>query len=149
MAGSFLGTGLKFPPQVDPATGRFMTVSEAESVRESVYLILMTQRTERFARPDFGSDLLSYTFMDTSYGAINLMMTQLTETLRRLEPRITNVQVHSEDSKKQGVLVISIDYTLRATNTRDNLVFPFYLNAEVQEEEEEPEFYEPEIVEEV
>ena len=47
---------MKFPPQIDPATGRFVTASEEESVKESVYLILMTQRTERFLRPEFGSD---------------------------------------------------------------------------------------------
>ncbi|MCR5093431.1 MAG: GPW/gp25 family protein [Lachnospiraceae bacterium] len=149
MAGSFLGTGLKFPPQVDPATGRFMTVSESESVKESIYLILMTQRSERFVRPDFGSEILSYTFMDMSHGAIAMMASDISDTLRRLEPRIEGVRVHAEPTQKEGVLIISIDYTLRATNSRENLVFPFYLNAAVEEEEEEPEFYEPEIVEEV
>ena len=61
---NFLGTGMKFPPQINPATGRFAVSSEEESVKESVYLILMTQKTERFLRPEFGSDLMSYTFMD-------------------------------------------------------------------------------------
>ena len=130
-------------------TGRFMTVSDAESIRESVYLILMTQRSERVVRPDFGSELLTYTFMDTGNGAISMMTNDLAETLRRLEPRIEDVQVRADPEQKPGVLIVSIDYTIRATNTRDNLVFPFYLNAAVEEEEEEPEFYESEIVEEV
>ena len=37
---------MKFPPQINPATGRFAVSSEEESVKESVYLILMTQKTE-------------------------------------------------------------------------------------------------------
>ena len=69
----YLGTGMKFPPQIHPATGRFMVSSEAESVKESVYLILMTQRSERFLRPDFGSDLMSYTFMDLNITSIHMM----------------------------------------------------------------------------
>ena len=68
---------MKFPPQVNPATGRFETVSEEKSVKESVYLILMTQKTERIVRPDFGSELMSYTFMDTSLTALSLMARQI------------------------------------------------------------------------
>ena len=56
---SFLGTGMKFPPQIDPGTGRFSLSSGAQSVRESVYLILMTQRGERWLEPEFGSRILS------------------------------------------------------------------------------------------
>ena len=149
MAGSFLGNGMKFPPQIDPATGRIVMASDAESVKESVYLILMTQRSERFTRPDFGTDLLSYSFMDVSNTSISLMSYRLSEALMNQEPRIGEVSITAEDISKGGVLVINVEYTIRATNVRDNLVFPFYLNAEPVEETEEPEFYEPEIIEDV
>ena len=56
---AFLGMGMKFPPQINPATGRFVVSTNEESVKESIYLILMTQKSERFLRPEFGSDLLS------------------------------------------------------------------------------------------
>ena len=62
----FLGQGMKFPPQINKATGRFMTVDEEQSVRQSIYLILMTQLGERPLRENFGSNLMSYTFMDLS-----------------------------------------------------------------------------------
>ena len=62
----FLGTGMKFPPQIDKSTGRFMLSSGAECVKESVYLILMTHQGERWLEPTFGSRLMNYTFMDTS-----------------------------------------------------------------------------------
>lgn len=32
----YLGKGMKFPPQINPTTGRFVCVSGKESVRESV-----------------------------------------------------------------------------------------------------------------
>lgn len=54
-----LGRGIKFPIGVNSATGRFLMSQEEENVKESIYMILMTQRGERFVRPEFGSSLLS------------------------------------------------------------------------------------------
>ena len=149
MAGSFLGTGMKFPPQVDPTTGRIALVSDAESVKESVYLILMTQRRERNMRPAFGSDLLSYTFMDLSNTAISMMTYSLEDIIREQEPRVGSVSVTTEPIEKKGVLIVNVEYTIISTNESDNLVFPFYLNAAPEEENVEPEFYQPEIIEDV
>ena len=41
---TFLGRGMKFPPQVNPATGRIVTSEDNISVKESIYLILMTNK---------------------------------------------------------------------------------------------------------
>ncbi len=147
---SFLGKGMKFPPQINPATGRFVTVSEEESIKESIYLILMTQRTERPLRPEFGSNILSYTFMDQNYTQINMVSRTIKEQITAQEPRVTDVSVRCEAGYQKGVLIFNIDYVVASTNTSDNLVFPFYLNTtEEAQEEGEPEFYEPETVEEV
>ena len=136
---SFLGKGMKFPPQINPATGRFVTASAEESVKQSIYLILMTQVTERPLRPEFGSNIMSYTFMDKNAGRLNMVS----------RPRVSDVSVDIDMGERSGVLIFNIDYTIAATNTRDNLVFPFYLNVTDEEEEEgEPEIYEPETVEE-
>lgn len=140
----FLGSGMKFPPQINAATGRFMTSAAEQSVKESIYLILMTQRTERFARPGFGSNLMSYTFMDTSVTALNMMKRDLAEQILTQEPRVSDVEISTDTQTKDGCLIVSIDYVVSATNQRDNLVFPFYLNAEVEEESYEPEQYETE-----
>ncbi|MBR5420219.1 MAG: GPW/gp25 family protein [Lachnospiraceae bacterium] len=144
MAGSFLGTGMKFPPQIDPATGRIATSSEKDSVKESVYLILMTSRSERYLRPDFGSTLLGFTFMDTNSTTLGMLQQELTNTLVKQEPRIGAVEINMEYLERKGALLINVDYTLRSSNIRDNLVFPFYLNADFEEEspEEETEIYE-------
>ena len=144
MADTFLGRGMKFPPQIDPATGRFATSSEAESIKESVYLILMTQQTERITRPEFGSRLLSYTFMDLSNTSVSMMTYTLRNLLIEQEPRIEDVEITTETREGAGILLVNVDYTIIRTNTRDNLVFPFYLNAENEAEEGEREFYEPE-----
>ncbi len=146
MEQSFLGTGVAFPPQIDPATGRFKMSRGAQSVKESIYIILMTQVTERITRPDFGTETASYVFMDVSLTELTLMRRDLTDSILRQEPRVSNVNITTEMQAQQGYLLINIDYTLAETNESGNLVFPFYLNAEPEPGEEE-EYYEPEIIE--
>lgn len=136
MAQEFLGSGMKFPPQINPATGRFEVANGQTSVKESVYIILMTQKAERWIRPEFGSSLMNYTFMDTSTTMLNLMAREIAGDLMRQEPRLADVNVKIDATSKQGCLIIYIDYLIRKTNVRDNLVFPFYLDTIWEEPEE-------------
>ena len=98
----FLGSGMKFPPQINEATGRFMTSSAEQSVKESIYLILMTQRSERFARPDYGSTLMSYTFMDTNITALSMMKRDLAEQILTQEPRVSDVEITTDTTTKDA-----------------------------------------------
>ena len=125
----FLGTGMKFPPQVDPGTGRFTLSSGPQSVKESIYIILMTNQGERWLEPTFGSQIMRYTFMDTSLTMLNIMSNELRAFLLEQEPRISDVEVDINPEVKDGCLIVNIRYTIANTNTQDNLVFPFYLNA--------------------
>lgn len=133
----YLGKGIKFPLQINQATGRFVMAEKEESVKESVYIILMTQKEERFTRPDFGSNILSYTFMDTSVTRINMMARELEETILEQEPRISEVDVSVDPQLDKGCLIINIVYTIAESNTQDNLVFPFYLYAQEEGEQDE------------
>ncbi|MBE5826548.1 MAG: hypothetical protein E7307_07915 [Butyrivibrio sp.] len=145
MEQSFLGTGVAFPPQIDPATGRFKMADGVRSVKESIYIILMTQVTERITRPGFGTETASYVFMDASLTELTIMRRDLTSAILRQEPRVSEVNITTDMQAQQGYIMINIDYTLAATNQRDNLVFPFYLNAEPEPDDEE-EYYESEII---
>ncbi len=126
MEHSFLGTGIKFPIQVNRATGEFVMSSEEESVKESVYLILMTQKGERWLRPDFGSGILSYVFTDISLTRISMMEKEIARTITDNEPRIAKTDVKIQPVMDQGCLIVSLEYTIARTNRKDNLVFPFY-----------------------
>lgn len=136
MAKEFLGSGMKFPPQINPATGRFEVAKGETSIKESVYIILMTQKSERWIRPEFGSSLMNYTFMDTSATMLNVMARDVASDLMSQEPRLADVNVRIDSSSKPGCLIIYIDYLVRQTNVRDNLVFPFYLDTTWEDTEE-------------
>ncbi len=129
----YLGAGMKFPPQIVPGTGRFAVSSREQSVRESVYLILMTNRGERWLEPGFGSQMTRYAFMDTSPTMMRMLSDDLRELILRQEPRISDADVEVDPQVRNGCLLVNITYTVAATNSRDNFVFPFYLNA-VREE---------------
>ena len=88
----------------------------------------MTQRSERFVRPSFGSDIMSYTFMDTGETMLSIFRRNITQTILEQEPRVSDVAVSTEIAERQGMVIVSINYIVSETNKRDNLVFPFYLN---------------------
>ncbi len=138
MAGrDYLGVGMKFPPQIDPATGRVMTVSEDRSVKESIYLILMTRKTERLVRPWFGSQIDNYAFMDTGYTVLTMMSRELRTLIIEQEPRLSDVNIDIEPQLDNGRLIINIGFEVAGSYTRDSLVFPYYLENAVEEEADE------------
>ena len=47
------------------------------------------------------------------------------------------MDIRIDAASKPGTLIIYIGYTVRETNVRDNLVFPFYLDTTWEEQEEE------------
>jgi len=71
--------------------------------------------------------------MDTSPTMLRMMSDELRLLLLQQEPRISDVDVEIDPETKDGCLLVSVRYTVAATNSQDNLVFPFYLNA-VREE---------------
>ena len=146
MANGFLGRGMAFPPEIDPATGRFKMSEGEQSVRESIWIILMTQTTERFLRPNFGTEIASYVFMDTSLTALTMMRRELADRLLAQEPRIDDVNIEMDTEERKGYIMFNIDYRIAATGSRDNLVFPFYMNTDMPAPEGEVEYYEPEII---
>jgi hypothetical protein len=123
----FLGAGMKFPPQIDPATGRFAVSAGGASVKESVYIILMTNIGERWLEPSFGSGLMNYVFMDTSPTMINILSQEIQDSILEQEPRVSDVEVTVDPDVKDGCLIVNISYRIAATNTPDNMVFPFYI----------------------
>lgn len=131
----FLGKGMAFPPKINMSTGRFETSDENKSVKESVYIILMTQKTERWIRPNFGSEIMSYTFLDINETMVNVIKREIIACIKENEPRVSDVEIHLDAVSKPGYLIFDIEYTVASTNTRDNLVFPFYLNQSDEEEE--------------
>ena len=120
-----LGVGWAFP--VKPADGRLVFARYEDDVEQAFQIILLTARGERVMLPDFGAGLRDYVFEPNSAP----VRARIAETVRKAlvdwEPRITleNVEVTAGD--ENNLVLIHIDYVVRATNQFYNRVFPFYL----------------------
>ena len=123
----FMGRGLKFPLQIDPKTGKIAMVSEEEDIAEAIGIILNTIQGERVMRPDFGSNVLDYTFSAASESERQSLAFDLREQLGYLEPRIDDIDVNCKDTDElEGAIIVEISYRVRSTNNRYNHVYPFY-----------------------
>lgn len=130
---SFLGTGWHFPPQFHRGDGvgnsQVAMVSAEEDIQQSLEIILATQPGERLMQPDFGCELSQFLFEEVRQGVMTRIKDVVSDALLYHEPRIRvdGIEV-TANSAETGLLQIEIDYTIRQTNTRSNLVYPFYLN---------------------
>ena len=123
----FLGRGWKFPIAVD-AAGRIALSEYEDDVREAIRIILMTAKGERVMQPDFGAGLYDFVFASMRSTTLGRVQRAVEDALVKWEPRVEVTAVSVEpDEGEIGKLLINIDYRVRATNTRFNLVFPFYL----------------------
>jgi phage baseplate assembly protein W len=125
---SFLGTGWKFPPTFRREWYGVEMLSGEEIVRSSIYIILQTITGERVMLPTFGCNLQPYVFDVLNVPNIAMIEKIVREALVYHEPRIIVEELTSEVSQDQGKLEITINYRIIATNTRYNLVYPFYIN---------------------
>lgn len=128
MAGkpSFLGTGWSFPPTFDRREG-LRTVSDERDIHESLYILLSTRPGERVMEPDFGCGIQSQVFETMTDGTILTIKDLIARAILFFEPRITLDRI-SMDTEHivEGQLRILLDYTIRTTNSRHNMVYPFY-----------------------
>jgi phage baseplate assembly protein W len=124
---SFLGTGWDWPIEVD-ATGSVAMVSGIEQLEQAMYLVLSTEPGERPMRPEFGCRLRQYVFAPANATTASLIAGEARSALTRWEPRVAVEDIEvSTDHDDPAVLWVDVTYTVRTTNNRRNLVFPFYV----------------------
>jgi phage baseplate assembly protein W len=126
-APGFLGWGWSFPVRVDDH-GRIAMAGDDEGIRQSIRSILSTAPGERVMRPDFGCPLQDLVFAVNDEATAAEVAAAVREALALWEPRIDVLDVYAAaDPDAAQVLRVEINYEVRATNSRFNLVYPFYL----------------------
>ena len=128
-ANAFLGTGWGFPLQFSDQGKNLNMVSGPENVHKSVWIILNTQLGERVMQEDFGAGLNKLHFEPIRSRLVNDLRRIIKNALLLHEPRISLDQVGISDARsEEGILLIQLQYTVKSTNSRFNLVYPFYVN---------------------
>ncbi len=126
---SFLGTGWHFPPAFPGQGANVMMASGDEDVYQSLVILLQTAKFSRLMRPEFYCDVQAYLFGDGYYQSQENIKSTISKAILNNEPRVGEVEVNiSTDNSRASVLLIELNYRIRSTNSRQNMVFPFYLN---------------------
>jgi Bacteriophage baseplate protein W len=130
---SFLGNGWRFPVGTQPLDGEqagpIAMLGDDEKIAQSIWIILTTSPGERVMRADFGCGLNQMVFASLSQSTIGQVITKVKNALAQWEPRISVDSVDATPSTTEtNLLLISIAYTVSITNSRFNLVYPYYLS---------------------
>jgi len=103
-----------------------MTADE-EDIARSLKILLGTGRGERFFHPKYGLGLQEMLFEPMGTTVQSVLKEQMKMAILIYEPRINLLSLEIDPTVQlQGELRILLEYEIRATNSRYNLVYPFY-----------------------
>ena len=124
---SFLGTGWSFPPQFSKTGKNVKMISDEEVIRNSLEVLLATRVGERLMQPKYGCNLDVMLFEPINITLQTFIKDLVFTSIFYYEPRVKPDDVKLSVPDQDGSILIEVQYTIRATNTRYNLVYPFYL----------------------
>ena len=123
----FVGRGWAFPIRID-TNGGIALVGREREIAEAIRLIVSTIPGERPMRPDFGCRIHDFVFAPADAMTADAISEEVTRAVTMWEHRVTVERVDVlQAPEDQTVFYIDIHYKLKATNSRYNLVFPFYV----------------------
>ena len=130
----FLGKGLRFPVSIN-LNGGVSSSQLEENVRQSLFVILGTAPGERLNRPRFGCRIHDLMFAPNNPITAARAEVFCEEAIYKFEPRVEKVTCLAQPNDDEpNRLDIRIEYVIAGKNDKRNLVFPFYLKPEDEEE---------------
>jgi uncharacterized protein len=111
---SFLGRGWAFPPEFDHKSLTVRMTTDEADIESSLHILLSTRVGERLMQPSFGCNLEVKDWVFTA--------------IYYFEPRIEPIEVTFVANEEAGIINLIVEYRIKNTNTRHNIVYPFYLN---------------------
>lgn len=124
---AFLGRGWSFPPSFDHRSGEVTLISGEADIESSLEILLSTKLGERVMQPTFGCQLDELQFSPLNRTTITYVADLIETAILYHEPRINVEKITmSEATGQLGIINIEVHYVIRSTNSRKNLVYPFY-----------------------
>lgn len=131
---SFLGTGWSFPPAFTKRPCQVLMVSDEQDIMQSLQILLSTRHGERIMQPEYGCNLDVLLFEPVTTSLITFVKDLIEKAVLYHEPRIDLKRIDIQTGQiMDGLLLIELDYVIRSTNSRYNLVYPFYLKEAEQQ----------------
>lgn len=122
---TYLGTGWAFPVRFNQRGVHL--VSDEEDIWESLRILFSTIPGERVFRYNYGCPIDKWVFSKIDLSERTMIIDIIEQAIREGEPRIItdSVEVEVRDPL-EGILWIKLEFTIRQTNSRSSLVYPFY-----------------------
>lgn len=128
IAKDFLGRGWAFPPNFSERGEHVTMVADEEDIQQSLALLFATRPGERLMQEGYGAALQEWLYAEVDPELLSSMSMAIEEAVLLHEPRIElldlDISVHPQID---GAVQIRLDYQIPTTNSRFNMVFPFYL----------------------
>lgn len=125
---SYLGRGWSFPPQFNIESRTVHMAADETDIEQSLHILLSTRLRERLMQPEYGCSLETMLFEPVTVSLKTLIKDRVFTAIYYHEPRVEPLDVLLVASEEEGLVNIFVEYRLRSTNTRHNIVFPFYIN---------------------
>ena len=125
---TFLGRGWSFPPEFTRGENGVDMVENEEDIRQSLIILLSTIKGERIMLPDYGANMFDLLFEPLTVSFAKRISTDLKKAILFYEPRIKTDDINFRQNTINGLVEIRIDYTIISTNSRRNIVYPYYKN---------------------
>ena len=124
---SFLGRGWGFPPEFNRTTKAVNMLIDEADIKSSLEILLSTRLGERIMVPGYGCNLDELMFKPLNLTLKTFVVDLIKTAILYHEPRIDVTKINIDPTNElEGVLLINLDYTIRTTNSRINMVYPFY-----------------------
>lgn len=123
---SFSGTGWAFPIHFNKLTGTVEMLSEEADIQNSLQVLLCTRVGERIMQPKYGCNMDVLLFEPIDESLISYIKDLVFTAIYYFEPRVNPENVTVEATAEEGTILINVEYITRSTNSRHNVVFPFY-----------------------
>lgn len=125
----FLGKGWSFPPTFNSSVKGVEMTEKVEDINRSLQILLTTRQGERVMQPKYGCNMDEMVFEPLSTTVKTIMKDKIKTAILYFEPRIDVIAISMDTTNEpEGEVIIEIEYMVRATNSRFNFVFPYYIN---------------------
>jgi len=124
---AFLGTGWSFPPEFKKINRAVIMTSDEEDIRSSLEILLSTKIGERIMLPKYGCNMDELIFNPLNRTLKTYVSDLIKTAILYYEPRIDVEKIDiTQGDDLEGELLVILDYKIRTTNSRVNMVYPFY-----------------------
>lgn len=110
-----------------PVTDDLVTVKDKAAIVQAITALLLTRKGERPFQPDLGCGIQKVLFEPLDYGSSSIIRSEISEVLRRYEPRIIIDSIDVNPDFFNNGYEVELSYTIIGRNDDTPIAVEFFL----------------------